>query len=309
MRYVEANLPETLSYVDLWAVSDIHRGHRLHDEKAWHALLDRIANDPHAYMVLNGDLVEAALKSSRHGDVYRSMAPGEERRLLVRELEPVKHKILCITSGNHELRHRDSDENPAALIAERLGLEDRYHPDGVLLEVSFGRKHGTKGVPTSFLFYVTHGRGMGRLPGGNLNRIFELPRVVQAVDGYIMGHVHKPIIFVSRTNIPDPRNKTCSPRLQLYAIAGSFLEWGDYAEQNMLAPTVTAFPVARLFQKEKWHPCKLMGTMMGHIYSDGRKAVVVLTEVPNHGLDGVRGGASSGDRRRGGAGEADRAAS
>ena len=283
MRYVEANLPETLSYVDLWCVSDIHRGHRLHDERAWHALLDRIANDPHAFMVLNGDLVEAALKSSRHGDVYRSMAPGEERRLLVRELEPVKHKILCITSGNHEARHKDSDEDPAALIAERLGILDRYDQHGVLLEVSFGKKHSTKGVPTSFIFYVTHGQGTGRLPGGKMNRIQELTRVVQAVDGYIMGHVHDPMIRLGGTHVPDPRNKTVTLRPQLFAIAGSFLRWGDYAESKMLSPAVVAFPVARLFEKKRSDPCKMMAPMMGYIYSDGRKAVVVLQEVDPRG--------------------------
>ncbi|HEY8342214.1 MAG TPA: metallophosphoesterase, partial [Calditerricola sp.] len=171
MRYVEANLPETLSYVDLWAVSDIHRGHRLHDEKAWHALLDRIREDPHAYMILNGDLVEAALRSSKYGDVYRSMPPGDERRILVRELEPVRDKILCITSGNHEARHRDSDEDPAELIADRLGLLDRYDKNSVILEVSFGRKAGQKGVPTSYLFFVAHGQGQGRRPGAKINRL------------------------------------------------------------------------------------------------------------------------------------------
>ncbi len=165
MRYVEVTLPETLEYIDLWCVSDIHRGHRLHDERAWHALLDRVRDDPHAYMVLNGDLVEAALKSSRHGDVYRSMAPGKERRILVKELEPVRHKILAVTSGNHEARHRDSDEDPAELICDKIGILDRYDRTAVVLEVSFGRKAGQRGVPTSYIFYITHGQGNGRRPG------------------------------------------------------------------------------------------------------------------------------------------------
>ena len=90
MRYVVAQLPETLSYVDIWAVSDIHRGHRLFDIQSWRAILQKMKDDEHAYMVLNGDLVEAALKSSRYGDTYRSLSTKEEKKTLIKELEPVK---------------------------------------------------------------------------------------------------------------------------------------------------------------------------------------------------------------------------
>ncbi|HEY8415407.1 MAG TPA: metallophosphoesterase [Thermaerobacter sp.] len=262
MRYVEVTLPETLAYIDLWCVSDIHRGHRLHDERAWHALLDRVASDPHAYMVLNGDLVEAALKSSRHGDVYRSMAPGEERRLLVRELEPVRDKILCITSGNHEARHKDSDEDPAQLIAERLGIEDRYDRTAVVLEVSFGTKAGNKGVPTSYTFYVTHGQGQGRRPGARINRMQELAWIIEGVDGYIMGHVHDPMIRIEYRHVADPRNRTVGLRPVAYVIAGSLLRYGDYAEEKMLAPNANTFPVLRLHQRRRRDPHKHMEAIM-----------------------------------------------
>lgn len=75
MRYIEAQLSSELDYIDLYAVSDAHRGNRQHNEKAWLDLLSNIEKDEHAFMVLNGDLVEAALKSSKYGDTYRSMAP------------------------------------------------------------------------------------------------------------------------------------------------------------------------------------------------------------------------------------------
>ncbi|PZN08942.1 MAG: hypothetical protein DIU69_09350 [Bacillota bacterium] len=207
-------------------------------------------------------MVEAALKSSRHGDVYRSMAPGEERRLLVRELEPVKHKILCITSGNHEARHKDSDEDPAQLIAERLGIEDRYDRTAVVLEVAFGRKHGQKGVPTSYIFYVTHGQGQGRRPGARINRMQELAWIIEGVDGYIMGHVHDPMIRIEYRHVADPRNRTVGLRPVAYVIAGSLLRYGDYAEEKMLAPNANTFPVLRLHQRRRRDPHKHMEAIM-----------------------------------------------
>lgn len=262
MRYVEAKLPSDLEYVDLYAVSDIHRGHKLFNERAWRALLDRIREDPHAYMVLNGDLVEAALKSSKHGDTYRTMPPGEERRTLQRELEPVRDKILCITSGNHEARHKDSDENPAQLIAERLGLEDRYDPISVVLEVSFGKRHGDASKQTSFLFYVTHGRGNGRRPGGKLNRVQELAWVVTNVDGYITGHVHDLISRVEYRHVADPYNKIVARVPVAYVIAGSFLDYGDYVEEQGYVPNAVSMPILRLYEKKRSDPHKHMEVIL-----------------------------------------------
>lgn len=251
MRYIEAPLSADLSYVDLYAVSDVHRGNHMFNEKAWQTLLTRLKDDPHAYCVLNGDLVEAALKSSKFGDTYRSMPPGEERRTVQRELEPIKHKVLCVTAGNHDERAaKDSDENAAQLIAEHLGLMDRYAETGVVLDVSFGKRHYDKSKPTSFAFYITHGRGGGRRPGGKINRIQELAYVVDGVDGYIMGHVHDLMSRIEYRYDVDPHNKMVRERPVAYVIAGSFLNYGGYAETAGYSPNAVSMPVLRLYEKK-----------------------------------------------------------
>lgn len=251
MRYVEAQLSGELEYIDLYAVSDIHRGNHKHNEKAWTTLLSNIAKDEHAFLVLNGDLVEAALKSSKYGDTYRSMPPGEERRQVQRELEAVKSKILCVTAGNHEARHKDSDENPAELVADHLGLLDVYDQLSVVLDVNFGSYNGEKDRTTNFSFYVTHGRGGGRRPGGKINRMQELAWVIEGVDGYIQGHVHDLMSRIEYRNVADTRNKQVGQRPVAYVVAGSFLDYGDYAEEAGYAPNAVSMPILRLFQKRR----------------------------------------------------------
>lgn len=163
----------------------------------------------------------------------------------------MRNKILCITAGNHEARHKDSDENPAELIADHLGLLDKYHPLSVALDVSFGSYHGEKSRTTNFGFYVTHMRGGGRRPGGKVNRVQELAWVIEGVDGYITGHVHDLMSRIEYRKVYDPRNKVIGERPVAYVISGSLLDYGDYAEEAGYAPNAVSMPILRLYAKRR----------------------------------------------------------
>lgn len=263
MRYVEAKLPSELDYIDLYCLSDIHRGHPHFREDLWSAIVDRIRVDQHAYAILNGDGVEAALKSARYGDTYRTMAPGHERRILQDELKLIRDKLLAITSGNHEERHRDTDENPLELIADHLGLLDRYDPVSVILDLQFGTRDGNAERHTQFSFYVTHGRGGGYLPGGKINRASRFSGHIHGVDGYIMGHVHDMISRIAGAYVVDPRNKRVTRRPFAIVISGSLVDWpGSYAEQYGYPPGALSYPILRLYQKRRHDEHKHMEIIM-----------------------------------------------
>lgn len=270
MRYVQAVLPTDLEYVDLYCVSDIHRGNRLFAEKRWYTLLEQIQKDRHAYMIVAGDGVEAALKSVRFGETYATMRPRDERRQLTKDLRQVRDKILLILPGNHDSRaERDSDENVMERVAEDLGLWDpdfpdqgRFDPVSAVLDVQFGTRKGETGRRNSFTFYVTHGAGGGRRPGGKLNRMQELGWIVDGVDGYIMGHVHSLSSYIDHRYSPDPRNKVVSRRAIAYVIAGSMLEYGGYAETKMYAPNAVSMPILRLYQQTSGDPYKPMDVIL-----------------------------------------------
>lgn len=253
MKYIEVPpLSGELEYVDLYAVSDIHRGHPNFNEEAWQTLLARIAKDPHAVMVLNGDGVEAALKSSKYGETYASLRPKEERKLLQKELESVRDKIVGITSGNHDARaEKDSDENAMELIADHLDLMKIYDPASIVLDLPFGTRDGSKGRPTSFDFFIAHGSGGGRRPGAKLNRMQEWSWIVDGVDGYISGHVHSLMSYVEMRYSPDPHNKCMTKRPVAYVVAGSLMDYGGYSEIGLYSPNAVSMPILRLHEKRR----------------------------------------------------------
>lgn len=251
-------MPRDFEMIRIYNISDVHRGNPLHDEESWHAYLKQIASDPFGYAVVNGDGVEAALKSSKLGDTYRSMSPQEERKILCEELASIRDKILAITDGNHELRHRDSDESPLGIIAEKLGLEDRYDPVGVGLKVSFGTYEGKKNKPTTYTFYVKHGTGGAKKAGSKLNRALEMKNAMEGVDGYFMGHVHGVISHVQLQPYMDPRNGKFGVRTVAFVIGGAFLKYGGYAETADLPPCAVSQPILECHVKRKSDPYKYM---------------------------------------------------
>ena len=273
MRYLERKLSADLDYIDLYAVSDVHRGHPKFNLNAWQTLLQKIAKDPHARMVLNGDGVESALKSSKYGETYASLRPKEERKLLQQELELVKDKIDAITSGNHDARaEKDSDENVMERVAEHLGLLDHYDPASVVLDLSFGTRNGGKDKATSFDFFIAHGQGGGRRPGSKLNRLQEWAWIVDGVDGYISGHVHSLMSYIENRFTPDPYNKCVSMRPVAYLVAGSFLDYGGYAEIGLYSPNAVSMPYLRLYQKRRTDKHKEMQIVLPTRISPARDA-------------------------------------
>lgn len=244
--------------IRLYPISDVHRGHPLHDEESWHAYLRQIANDPIGYAIVNGDGVEAALKSSRVGETYRSLSPQEERKRLLDELGSIRDKILAITDGNHEKRHSDSDESPLGLIAERLGLEDRYDPIAVGLVVRFGTYEGKSTKPTTYAFYITHGTGAAKQAGSKLNRALQMRNAMEGVDGYFMGHVHGAISYIHRQPYMDPRNGRFGVRAVAFVVGGAFLRYGGYAEAQSLQPTAITQPILECHAKRREDPYKFM---------------------------------------------------
>jgi hypothetical protein len=263
IRYITADLPSDLTYIDLHCVSDIHRGNHLFNEKAWYAMLERVSADAHARLVINGDGTEMALKSSKYGETYATMRPKEERQVLTKELSLVRDRILMITSGNHDARpEKDSDENPMERIASDLDLAKVYEPIGGVLQVAFGKRHGEASRKTVYQFYVTHGAGGGRRPGGKINRMQEMAWVVEGVDGYIQGHAHSLMSYIEERFIADPRNRMCRPRPVAYVISGSFVKYGGYAQVGSFTPNANAMPILRLGQEGSHDECKPMEVIL-----------------------------------------------
>jgi len=146
----------------LLPLSDAHYGDPLFSEPHYNRTLDFLKNTRNAYTILNGDLCDSATRLSV-GDVYsQKLTPQQQRDFHIKKLKPIKHKILGVTTGNHEYRiYRESGVDISQDIAEALGAP--YRPSGILLKISFGDNNkSTPGKPYTYFVYATHGYGGAR---------------------------------------------------------------------------------------------------------------------------------------------------
>ena len=117
---------------------------------------------PNAYSLLNGDLCESTLRTSK-GEIYRQIgSPEDQRDKMIDLLYPYRLKLLGAVDGNHEDRiWREAGIHIVRDIAKALGIP--YRPEGLLHKISFGKgnsNHPDK--PFVFWIYHTHGYGGAR---------------------------------------------------------------------------------------------------------------------------------------------------
>lgn len=199
--------------------------------------IEMVKNTPNVYLILAGDLINNATKSSVSNcfdDIYR---PSEQKKLMAKILEPVKDRILCAIPGNHEDRSgKDVDDDPLYDIMAKLDIEDRYRKNRVILKLRFGNNQKSNGGrnPT-YVFAVVHGSG------GGVNKAERYAYTFDGVDALIMGHTHKPLNTTPGKIRIDPRNNTAKQVPFDVIVATSWLRYSDYAAKKMMAPTSHVF--------------------------------------------------------------------
>lgn len=226
--------------ITLIPISDAHIGDRAFDEKMFKRLVEHIRITPNVYAFLVGDLINNGTKNSKSDSYSEVLTPHAQKDRAIELLYPIKDKLLCSVSGNHEERTwRESAQDISKDIAKELNTI--YDPFGILCHVHFG----VKGKHMNYTFYTTHGSGGGGTIGNAANKLHSLRNICLS-DLYIMGHTHKIISFKDVYYIPDTRHRTMVKQERHFAMAGSYLDYGGYAERLILSPTPTGFPVAEL---------------------------------------------------------------
>lgn len=243
MKTIKIDLQRELEYIEIVPIADAHIGDALCDMELLKQEIDYVKKNKHTFAVLNGDLLNNAIKSSV-SDIYaEKLSPMEQLKLAIKLLEPIKDKILCVTSGNHEDRSYKTDGiDLTYLLCRELNLEDRYSNASALLFVRFGelRQVETNGSGNNrkvcYTVYVTHGSGGGGKTGSKANRASSLASIIDA-DIYITSHMHTPIAFKEAYHRTDVRNSTVSLVDKLFVVTSSFLNYGGYGEKFSFKPS------------------------------------------------------------------------
>ncbi len=250
MDIIEVTLPECFDTVEILPLSDLHVGDKNADLKMFERFIQYVLAAPNRYLVYNGDNIDNATRSSV-GDVYSAvMSPHEQKKWLQKQLEPVADRILVFVEGNHSRRTtKDVDVHIVEDIADHLGRADLYRQDEAYIKLKFGRRKSS-GSQMCYTIYVTHGAGGGKRPGSAVNNV-ELLGLGTDADIYIIGHVHKKLVYKSAIRKPDLRNNNILTEERLFVVSSSWLDFGGYGAQKMLTPGAKGPVPITLYSGEK----------------------------------------------------------
>lgn len=265
MNIIKADLPRELESVELHVFADEHIGDEHCDIKRVMERIEYVKNTPNAYCILNGDLMDNATKTSI-GDTYTQVFnPMGQLERAVELFTPIKDKILCITQGNHENRtYRKEGINLSRLIADQLGIADRYSPTSAVVFLRFGEtSRGKKETNGSgnirkicYTLYVLHGSGGGRKEGAKAIRLADMASIIDT-DIYIHSHTHLPMIMKQAFHRIDPRNSAVALVTKLFVNTAANLDYGGYGEAQAFKPASKDTPVIYLSGTKKSFEARL----------------------------------------------------
>ena len=105
MKPIKIDLSEALTEIEIMPVADYHWADPHSDHERIMEDLTYVKDHENCYCILNGDLMNCAIKSSISDSYSETVSPMEELRACVELFAPIADKILCVVPGNHEARH------------------------------------------------------------------------------------------------------------------------------------------------------------------------------------------------------------
>ena len=250
MKIIKIDLPQDITQLELHTFADEHIGDEHCDMQRLRDRIEYVKNTPNAYCILNGDILDNATKTSI-GDTYtQEFNPMEQLQRANEIFSPIKDKILCITHGNHENRtYKKEGINLSYLIAQQLGLGDKYTPTSAVLFIRFGSLSSRKESNGSglqrkvcYTVYVLHGSGGGRKEGAKAIRLADMASIVDT-DIYIHSHTHLPMIMKQGFHRIDLRNNAVAHVDKLFVNTAANLKYGGYGEAGEFKPSSMETPV------------------------------------------------------------------
>ena len=260
LKYYARQLSPKLKKLIVVPISDVHYGNPYFSKRHFFETLRYIQHTTNVFAICSGDLCESSIRTSK-GDIFRQVGtPQDQRKWIIKQLKPIKHKILGMTTGNHEGRiYHETGIDITKDIADALGVP--YRPEGMLLKISFGS--GNNGHPDQqyvYWGYNTHGHGGARTKSAKAVKVERTATWIHA-DFYIMSHDHVVNVAPDVYLIPDNRtyaekdednNETgftvgrVQAHRKMLIKSNAYLRWGGYAEQLGSPPSDLTTPIIKL---------------------------------------------------------------
>lgn len=252
MKVIDNRLDVT-GDIQIHIFADEHLGDSLSDFRRLQERIKYVAETPNAFCVFGGDLLDTAIASSI-GDTYAAtFSPREALIQCEKIFAPVAPKVLGVVGGNHERRvYRSDGIDLTEIMCSQLGILDKYSPTTALIYVRFGKDKGHGGNrQLVYSMYLTHGSRGGRRPGGKVNALEDLSRIVDA-DIYIMNHTHSPAVIRQDYFRADSQSATVRRCEHLFVNSAANLDYGGYGDIAGYVPSSMRSPVITLADGQKY---------------------------------------------------------
>jgi len=254
MQTIKCDLPREHKTLEIHTFADLHIGDTHCDEKLIFQRVQEVKEKKNAYIILNGDIMNNATKTSVSDSYAEELTPMEQIERFTALFEPVKDRILAITQGNHENRTYNKEGiDLSYLVAKQLKISEKYSKTSALLFVRFGEQ--SRGMKESngsgkvrkmcYTIYTTHGSGGGRKEGAKAIRLADMACIVDA-DIYIHSHTHLGMIMKQGFFRTDIKNSTVGIVDKLFINTSSTLNYGGYGEAFEFKPNSKDTPVIYL---------------------------------------------------------------
>ena len=248
MKTISVELAQDIDALKVEVFADLHIGDRHCDMRLIRDRLKGLEDDPDAYCILNGDILNNATKTSVSDCYSESLSPMAQIQRAMELFEPVKERILAITTGNHERRTYNKEGiDLMEVFARQLGLYGRFSPASALLFLHFGQcsRRAACGRKMTYTLFVNHGSGGGRKEGSKAIRLADMASIVDA-DVYIHSHTHLPMIFKQSMYRSCLNNDSAALVDKLFVNTAASLDYGGYGEAQEFKPASKDTPTIYL---------------------------------------------------------------
>lgn len=219
-KYVTAHFdPKKHKQLEIIHLTDVQFGHVCCREDRLREWCDWILASPDRFVLLGGDLVDAATQFSIANPYENKWRPSEQCMRFVEIVLPIRHRILAYVGGNHERRTDRTFGSLGLFIASLLRVP--YSEGQQFIDIYFG-EHGP------FRIDLWHGAGSAKTKGAKA-QMLERYAINSDAQLCLVGHLHDALLLWMWKRY----RKGNRVRLQKRAVgmSSSFLEfWGTYAE-------------------------------------------------------------------------------
>ena len=223
MEYRKVKLDTTAKEIRVYLLNDLHFGSKAADLDLW----DRIKKDirkhkDHARIIINGDIIEGALKTSK-GDIYEQlMSPEKQIEFAANELMEFRELIDMVIIGNHDVRIlNETSIDPIKYLCRMLDIEDKYVGYEGVLSYSWNK--------CFYTIQAHHGSGGAASTGAIENKMKKMRKT--NCDVFYMGHHHREVAVPYIEYQIDPYNGKLAKKKRWLVCGNTITDFAEYAKK------------------------------------------------------------------------------